>query len=83
MTCEDQEQPTQTPKARNTNRGLRNPNTIEIRREKRTNKRRVARRKKRKEEGGGGNHREHTEDSSGHGPGTPKTKNETNAWKNY
>ena len=48
-TCGDQKQPTQPPRKRNTNRGIRNPNTIEIRREKRTNKRRVARREKRQE----------------------------------
>jgi hypothetical protein len=51
-TCGDQNKPTQPPKPRNTNRGIRNPNTVEIRREKRTNKRRVARRQNRKEGGG-------------------------------
>jgi hypothetical protein len=50
-TCGDQNQPTLTPKPRNTNRGIRNPNTVEIRREKRSNKRRIARRKKRMEGG--------------------------------
>ena len=58
-TCGDQKQPTQPPRERNTNRGLRNANTIEIRREKRTNKRRVARRKNRKKEGGGKTLRTH------------------------
>ena len=50
-TCGDQNQPTQPPRVRNTNRGLRNPNTIEIRREKRSNKRRVARRQNRMQGG--------------------------------
>ena len=48
-TCGDQNKPTQPPKPRNTNRGIRNPNTVEIRREKRSNKRRVARRQQRME----------------------------------
>ena len=52
-TCGDQKQPTLTPKPRNTKRGLRNPSTIEIRREKRSNKRRVARRQNRMQGGGG------------------------------
>ena len=50
-TCGDQKQPTLTPITRNTKRGIRNPNTIEIRREKRTNKRRVARRQNRAQGG--------------------------------
>jgi len=51
QTCGDQKRPPLPLRPRNTNRGLRNPNTIEIRREKRSNKRRVARALNRKGEG--------------------------------
>ena len=53
MTCGDQNSPPLPQnRPRNTKRGLRNPNTIEIRKEKRSNKRRVARALHRKEGGG-------------------------------